>query len=199
MSTARLTSGNSRRILATIGVVGAIGALGAAGTYSLWTDSESVGPQSVAAGTVNLAQAGGTFNVAATGVAPGDTVDRIVDISNAGSIDFAGVSLSVTNSGTALVTDAQGLRMQMDACSVPWTPAGAAYTCSGTTTAVVADRAVNGTTGVAMSGLASLTAGGTDRVRVRLTLPTAAPNGLQGLTESLTYTMTATQRAGMAK
>jgi spore coat-associated protein N len=49
-----------------------------------------------------------------------------------------------------------------------------------------------------MSGLSVLTAGATDNLRLTLTLPSAAPNTLQGLTSTVTYTFLGTQRAGTA-
>lgn len=47
-----------------------------------------------------------------------------------------------------------------------------------------------------LSNLSALTAGSTDHLRVTLTLPAAAPNSMQGLTSTIQYTFTGTQRAG---
>ena len=89
--------------------------------------------------------------------------------------------------------------MAIDKCSVPWTESGTApaftYSCSGTTSSVLASRAVIGSN-LSLSGLASLTAGATDHLRVTLSFPTSAPNGMQGSTSTLTYAFTGTQRAG---
>jgi spore coat-associated protein N len=63
---------------------------------------------------------------------------------------------------------------------------------------VLAQRAVIGSD-LALSNLASLAAGQADRLRVTLTLPTAAPNALQGLSSQLTYTFTGTQRTATSK
>ena len=201
------TGGNSRRILATLGVLGAIGARATVGTYSLFTDSVVAGPQTIASGTVDIALGSGQPNrltVGATNVAPGDTIQRAVDITNAGTIDFASVSLTTNATATSLLdTDAiNGLQMVVDKCSVAWTEAGIApaytYTCAGTTTSVVASRAVIGAA-VPLGALASLTASGTDRLRVTLTLPAAAGNTFQGLTSTVQYTFNATQRAATNK
>lgn len=199
------TGGNSRRILATLGVLGAIGALATVGTYSLFTDSVAAGPQTVASGTVDIAL--GSVNrltVGASNVAPGDTIQRAVDITNAGSIDFASATLTTNATATSLLdTDAtNGLQMVVDKCSVAWTEtavgAGFTYTCSGATSSVIASRAVIGSA-LPLGALASLTAGGTDRLRVTLTLPTSADNTFQGKSSTIQYTFNATQRAAASK
>ena len=64
------------------------------------------------------------------------------------------------------------------------------YTCSGTTTTVLASRAVIGAN-LPLTGLASLTTGATDHLRVTQTLPAAAPNTMQGLTSTISYNLSA--------
>jgi hypothetical protein len=50
-----------------------------------------------------------------------------------------------------------------------------------------------------LSNLSSLAAGVTDHLRVTLTLPSTAPNTMQGLSSTLDYTFVGTQRAGTSK
>lgn len=197
--------GNARRILATLGVLGAIGALATVGTYSLFTDSVAAGPQTIASGTVDIAL--GSVNrltVGASNVAPGDTIQRAVDITNGGSIDFAAVALTTSASTSSLLdTDTtNGLQMVVDKCSAPWTEtpvgAGFTYTCGGTTSALIASRPVIGSA-LPLGALASLTSGGIDHLRVTLTLPTGADNTFQGRSSTIAYTFNATQRAATAK
>lgn len=204
---APLTSGgNSRRIIATLGVLGAIGALATVGTYSLFTDSVTAGPQTVSSGTVDIALGSANrLTVGASGVAPGDSIQRAVDIVNNGSLDFASASLTTLAAlpATALTTDTtNGLQMAVDKCSVPWTetPVGAGYTyaCSGTISAVLASAPVI-QSAVPLTGLAALTSGGTDHLRVTLSLPTGAGNTFQNLSSTISYQFDATQRAGTAK
>ena len=86
--------------------------------------------------------------------------------------------------------------MVLDKCSVAWTETGGppyTYTCGGTTTSVLASAPVIGTN-LTLSNLA-LTAGTDNFVRVTLTLPTVAPNTLQGQSSVIQYAFTATQRA----
>jgi hypothetical protein len=49
-----------------------------------------------------------------------------------------------------------------------------------------------------MAGLSALTAAGSDHLRVTLTFPSTAGATFQGLTSTLTYSFTGTQRAGSA-
>jgi hypothetical protein len=144
------------------------------------------------------------LTVNATAIAPGDTIQRSVDLSNTGSIDFGSVTLGTAASPSSLLdTDAtNGLQMVIDRCSTAWTEAGTApaytYTCGGTTSSVVATRAVIGST-IALSNLSSITAGSTDKLRVTLTLPSAAGNTFQNQSSTIAYTFTATQRSATNK
>jgi hypothetical protein len=100
-----------------------------------------------------------------------------------------------------LDTDAtNGLQMVIDKCSQAWTEAGPpyTYTCGGTTSAVVASRAVIGSN-LALSNLGATTAGATDHLRVTLTLPSGAPNTLQNQSSTVSYAFTGTQRAATDK
>ena len=197
--------GNSSRVLATLAVLGAIGAIATVGTYSLFTSTVS-GTETVSSGTVVVALgASGPANrlsVAATNIAPNDTIERAVNLQNIGTIDLSTVTLTTTATTSSLLdTDAtNGLQMVVDKCSVAWTEtlvsAGIyTYTCSGTASTIVSTRAVMGAA-IAMPGLAALTAGGTDNLRVTLTLPGTAGNTFQNKTSTINYAFTATQRAG---
>ncbi|HJX46549.1 MAG TPA: hypothetical protein VJ375_01790, partial [Gaiellaceae bacterium] len=94
------------------------------------------------------------------------------------------------------------LQMAIDRCSVPWTESGTSpaftYSCSGTTSSVLASQAVIGLN-LPLSNLSSLAAGITDHLRVTLTLPSSAPNTMQGLSSTLDYTFVGIQRAGTNK
>ena len=73
-----------------------------------------------------------------------------------------------------------------------------AFHAGGATSTVVASRALIGSN-IAMANLTSTTAGATDHLRVTLTLPGTAGNTLQGLTSTVTYSFTGTQRAATNK
>jgi hypothetical protein len=125
-----------------------------------------------------------------------------VDLKNTGNLALASITLSTSASPSSLLdTDTtNGLQMVIDRCSVAWTESGGppyTYTCGGTTSSVLASAPVIGTN-LALSNL-TLTAGTDNFVRVTLTLPSAAPNTLQGQSSTISYAFTATQRAAAAQ
>lgn len=198
----------SIKLLVSIAVLAAAASVAGLGTFATFTSSTSA-TNTVSSGTVSIALgtpgAANRLTVNATNVAPGDTMQRAFDLSNPGTIDLASApTLTTTASPTSLLdTDAtNGLQMVIDKCSVAWTESGPpyTYTCSGTTSSVVASRAVIGS-GIAMSNLTSLVTAGAsaEHLRLTLTLPGTAGNTFQNLTSTLTYTFNGTQRAATNK
>jgi spore coat-associated protein N len=197
-----------KKLLGSFAVVGAAASVAGLGTFASFTSSTSAS-QSIASGTVSITLgAGGPANrlaIGATNLVPGDTIQRAVDLVNNGSAsadNLSAITLTTTASPTSLLdTDAtNGLQMAIDKCSVAWTESGPpyTYTCSGTTTAVLASRAVIGSS-LALSNLASLTTGSTDHLRVTLTLPSAAGNTLQAQSSTISYNFVGTQRLATSK
>jgi spore coat-associated protein N len=200
-----------KRLIGTFAVVGVAAAMAGLGTFATFTSSTTAS-NTISSGTVSIAlgATGASTNrltVGASNVVPGDTIQRAVDlINNGGSTadNLSSITLTTTASPSSLLdTEAtNGLQMVIEKCSVPWTEAGTApaytYTCSGTTSTVLASRAVIGAS-MPLSGLASLTTGSTDHLRVTLTLPTAAPNTMQGLTSTISYNFVGTQRVAGSK
>lgn len=194
-----------RRVLLSLAMLGVAGSLAAFGTYASFTSTTSAS-QSLSTGTVTIALgAAGTasnrLTVSASGLVPGDTVERAVDLTNSGSQSLSAIALTTTaNPSSLLDTDpSNGLQMVLDSCPTPWTEAGTApaytYTCGGTVTTVLASGPVI-TANADLPGLSSLAPGGTDHLRVTLTLPSSAGNTFQGLTSTLSYAFTGTQRTG---
>jgi spore coat-associated protein N len=192
------------RLLLSACVLGVAASIAGLATYATFTSSTSAS-QSVSSGTVTIglgATGASTnrLNVAATNIAAGDTIQRSVDLINSGSINLSAITLTSTATTSSLLdTDAtNGLQLVIDRCSVAWTESGTApaytYTCSGTTSSVLASRAVIGSN-LTLSNLGSLTAGATDHLRFTLTLPAAAPNTFQSQSSVIQYTFTGTQRA----
>src|SRR5439155_3854963 len=129
---------------------------------------------SIALGAVGTAN---RLTVNATAIAPGDTMQRAFQLSNGGTVDLtAAPTLTTTASPSSLLdTDAtNGLQMVIDKCTVAWTESGPpyTYTCGGTTTSVLATRAVIGST-ISLSNISDLVtaAAGPDYLRLTLTLP----------------------------
>jgi predicted ribosomally synthesized peptide with SipW-like signal peptide len=192
----------STKLLLSLAALGVAGAMAGLGTFASFTGSTSAS-QTVASGTVTLnLGAVNRLTVGATGVAPGDTLQRAFDLTNAGTLDMASISLTSTATASSLLdTDAtNGLQMVVDRCSNVWTESGPpyTYTCSGATTTIIASRAVIGSN-LSMGGLSALTAAGTDHLRLTLTFPSAAGNTFQNQSSTLLYTFTGTQRVATSK
>ena len=194
------------KVFASIAVLGAASSIAALGTYASFTSSTSAS-QSISAGSVSIALgATGPANrltVAASGLVPGDTVQRAVDLTSNSTDPLGSVSLQTSGSpNNALLTDANGLTVKVDKCSAAWTESGTApaytYSCSGTSTNILAATQVGSTS--SLSGLAALSSGSsTDHLLVTLALPSAATNTLQGLSTSITYAFNGTQRTATNK
>jgi predicted ribosomally synthesized peptide with SipW-like signal peptide len=201
-------SAQRRKLLVSLAIVAAAASIAGLGTFATFTSSTSAS-QNVSSGTVTIAlgATGASTNrltVGASNIAPGDTIQRSVDLLNSGSIDLSGITLTTNATTSSLLdTDAtNGLQMVIDRCSNAWTEGGTApaytYTCSGATSSVLASRAVVGSN-LTLSNLAALTNGVTDHLRVTLTFPSAAPNSFQNQSSTIQYTFTGTQRAGTNK
>jgi spore coat-associated protein N len=200
-------AGTTRKLIATIAILGAAASIAGFGTYASWTSTTSQS-HTISSGTVTIAlgatgAATNRLNIGASGVAPGDTIQRSFDLTNSGSLDLASVTLTTTASPSSLLdTDTtNGLQMVIDKCSVAWTESGPpyTYTCSGSNTTLVASRAVIGSNVSLGGSLAALTSAGTDHLRVTLTLPGGAPNTLQNQSSTISYAFTGTQRAATNK
>jgi spore coat-associated protein N len=204
----------SGKVLASVALLGVAASVAGLGTYGSFTSTTSAS-ETVTAGTVNVAlgdagTAANRLTIPAVGVIPGDSVQRAATLTNAGNQNFGGVTLTTTavtpnaqTLPTKLITDAAlGLQVTVDACNVPWIEAGTApaytYTCTGTTTSVLPTRPILGTD-VVLPNLQSIVTAKADYLRVTATLPTAADNTFQGLTGSVNFAFTATQRAATSR
>jgi len=196
----------AQKLLATAAVLGATASIAGLGTFATFTSSTSAS-HTVSSGTVTIAlgATGGStnrLNVDATAIAPGDTIQRSVDLINQGTLDLASVTLTTQATTSSLLdTDTtNGLQMVIDKCSQAWTESGPpyTYTCGGSTSTVLSSRAVI-QSGVTLNNLSSLTAGTTDHLRVTLTFPSGAGNTFQNKSSTLQYTFTGTQRAATNK
>ena len=203
--TATRKATTTRKIVGSLGVLGAAAAVAGLGTFGTFTDSTTPISTTVASGTVNidLTNPGFAIPASTTNFVPGDAMTRAVTLTNSGSADLSSVSLAVT-APTSSVLDTNttlGLQLTIDACSQAWTVGGTAgaptYTCAGTTRSVLASTPVKGTHNLA--NLTSLTAGSTDHLVAKVTLPTGADNQFQNKTSVLNLVFTGTQRAATAR
>ena len=197
----------SSKMLLSVALVMVAATLVGLGAFATFTDTAQVS-QATDSGTVTLNPIGtnGANNrlvLGATNIAAGDTMQRAVLLKNTGTIDLADVKLTTAATTSSLLdTDTtNGLQVVIDKCSVAWTESGTepayTYTCGGTTTSVLASTPVIGANR-ALSNI-NLTAGGDNFLRVRLTLPSAAPNTLQAKTSTIQFSFIGTQRAATNK
>lgn len=199
--------------------------------FANFTDTAPGGPQPINSGDVQLTLATPTGDHGSVTVGPlnnmaqGDSVARVVELTNEGNIAWATTggltlqtSVSGTNATSTIVTDAtNGLQVKLQQCptaptesggtSGPWT-----YTCTGGfTTTASAPLATLDATAQDVSAGEPATGASTFYV-VTVSLPnlasypftvnggvcggTGATEQLQNCSLSVTYNFTATQRAG---
>jgi spore coat-associated protein N len=209
----RAPRGNRRTTLATVVAIGGL-ILTAGGVYAgLNAVATNTTPQTVTSGTLKLTMAdnGAGFSQNISDMAPGDVVNRFVDLTNGGTLDAQNLTLTMADgTPTKLTTDAtNGLHVSVLACTT-----AAWVVNSSTNTATCAD--VGGATTVVNNAAlatigstpASLVAGAVAKnavyhYEVSLTLPNqsetttngALPSGtIQGLSASLTWTFNELQR-----
>src|SRR5205085_211626 len=109
------------KILATAALLGATASVAGLGTFGTFTSttsasaSESSGTVAIAVGTAG--SAANRLTVAASGLVPGDTVQRAVQLTNGGNQNLASVSLTTTATTTSkLDTDTMnGLQLTVQA------------------------------------------------------------------------------------
>jgi hypothetical protein len=143
------------RLALTAGVV-LLGLAAIGGVFANFTDTQSAGPEPISSGTVHItlgtpAADHGAVTVGATNMAEGDTVARVVQLTNNTNLSTAtglattggltlGTSVSGLNSTYDIVTDTtNGLHVTVQSCATVPTEAGPpyTYTCSGGFTTVV--------------------------------------------------------------
>jgi len=195
----------SSKVLASAALLAAAAGVAGMGTYGGFTASTSAST-AVNSATVNLA--GGTndrLNVAATGTIPGDSMQRAVTLVNNGDQNLTGLTLT-TSATTSSILDTDGtngLQLLVESCPVAWTESGTSpaftYTCSsGAPATVLSLRRVVGAYSLPNT-LKSLTAGGTDYLRVTMSVPASADNTFQGRNSSIKFSFDATFRQAGAK
>jgi hypothetical protein len=200
-------SSTARKVVGSLGVIGAAAAVAGMGTFGTFTDSTAPVTTTITSGKVdiNLASVGAPIPVTTDKFVPGDKLTRAVTLSNDGTSPLASVALKSEVTGTAdvLTNDrTNGLKLTVEACSVPWTQGGAAdaptYTCTGGTIRTVVPQAP-AASNVTLTDPLSLAVGGKDYLTFTISLPTSADNSFQGKSASLSLTFEGTQRTGTAR
>jgi hypothetical protein len=194
------------KVLASAALVATAAGVAGMGTYGGWVTTTTPASQAVSVATVAIALgASGTPNdlaVGIDGVLPGDRIERLVTLSNAGTADLNAITMTTTAGSPAslLTSDStNGLQLTVESCSVPWS-ATKPYTCSAqaTKTTVLASAPIIGANRT-LSGLSSLTAKGVDNLKFSAVLPDSAPGTFQGVSSTVTFSFAATQRTATVK
>lgn len=193
-------------ILASSLALGGI-ALASAGVYAALT-AQATGTQSVATGGVSLTVgADGTttgFTTAVTNMAPGDTQNRFVSLTNASTIATQGLTLSASGTANNLLDATKGLTATVTSCTVAWTIVSTTPTCTGTTSVLLAATPLANLTSTTSGNLVSGTVAAAYHLELTLALPNTVETTLNGavpgstiqnLTNSITFTFSETQRA----
>ncbi len=196
------------KILGSIAALGTAASVAGLGTFGTFTSTTSAAtPATAGTVVIGLGTAGTAANrltLGANGLVPGDTMQRAFTLSNTGNQALANVTLTTSASPSSLLDSdvTNGLQLVLQSCSTAWSESGTSpaftYTCGGTTSSVLSTRAVIGSN-LALSNLSSLAAGSSDNLMATLTFPTGAPNSLQGLSSTVTFAFTGTQRAATNK
>lgn len=178
---------------------------------ALTASSNNTTGGSVTTGNLILTQASsgvsgitGGFTTAITAMAPGDVINRYVDLTSSGTLNSASMTLGASGSpSTALTTNGTaGLQVTIKECSVEWTNTG---TCSGVQTTDLASASVLSLVTPASLTLQSnsLLSGAVIHLQIGIALPAGSevtvngllpPGTVQGLTSAVTWTFTETQR-----
>lgn len=210
--------GTVAKVSAKIAIVAAASVGGAALISSsvfaaLTASASNTSGGSVTSGTLKLTQAPsgvsgitGGFSTAISDIAPTDTVNRYVILSNPGTLNSSAMTLGASGSpSNALVTDGtNGLQVSVKQCSSAYPSNGA---CGGTETTILTTRSVLSLATPAALTLQSgaLNSGATTHLKISISLPASTEvttNGVlpvgtvQGLTTAITWTFTQTQRTG---
>lgn len=198
-----------------VSVVAAAGLLGLSLSTSsvsalLQAEAKNTTAHGITSGTLKLTQAnnGVGFSSTIADMAPGDIVNRYVDYTNTGSLASKALRLKVTDATSTILTSdsTKGLQLVVSDCSTSWNYSTGACSSSGVTTQLLSSPISALTSDTAFSNISTLAANaGMLHLQFKLTLPDAAnnemttngalpPGTIQGLSASLTWTLSETQR-----
>lgn len=182
-----------RRLLLAAGLAAAL-VLGGAATATALFDARDTAVAGARAGVVTVsfsATATTTVPVAVTGLVPGGTARRLVDVTNTGTVAVAALQLE-SSAPVVGASSSDGLQIALDRCSQPWSTDGA--TCGGTITPIAPDRPA--TARIDLPASPAFAVGATDHLRLTLRLSESSPTAAQGTTGSIALTVIGVQRPG---
>jgi hypothetical protein len=180
----------SLRVLVSIAVLSLFGAVGAWGTYSAFTDTTGSTGSTFSAGTVKItSDIAGNALFSLTGLIPGLTSAKCINVTNAGDVPFSNVALSAAGTGAL----AGALTVTIDKGT--GATGGAGSSCTGFVqgTAGIVTGLLNALPSAAspQNDASTWNAGDTRSYRVTVKVDPLAANTFQGKTAGLDLTWTA--------
>ncbi len=173
--------------------------------FSNWNSIVTESGASLNSATVVLT-AGNTNTVTApvTNFVPGDTAESVINLKNTGTVPFSSITFGVADATPTALVGSSGLTLGIQGCSVPWVNSAASgaapqYSCSGTTYSALPVGSISSLLAAAsptvLSGVSLHHASGSNEnyLMFSVHLPSSAPQTLEGLTDTLTYSFTANQ------
>lgn len=200
---------------AAVAVTGLLGLGVATTSVSALLQAQAANPtaQTITSGTLKVEQAnsGNGFATQIDNLAPGDIVNRYVDYTNSGTLPAKALKLKVTPGTSTLLTSSatRGLQLTVTRCSTTWNTSDGSCNSGGTTTQVLNSSITALTAGdLPFSGVTTLAASEVMHLQFKLQLPndtnnevttngTLPADTIQGLSTSLIWTFTETQRDGV--
>ena len=172
--------------------------------YASFTATASYN-QSVSSGTMSLVLANEdaatiNYNFAGSNLAPGDTMQRGLKLTFGGTVAAKDLTIGASDSAATALDDgtANGLTIQIDTCDQAWdeTVNGGipTYDCAGSQATVLSSRTVAALIATPATVSSNLTLNGANHLMVLWTLPSAADNAFQGLTDTISIDLQANQR-----
>lgn len=171
-----------------VAVIGGTGMVSSSVFASLAATATNTSGGSVTTGTLKFELASssvagitGGFSTPITKMAPGDTVNRYIDLTNSGTLDGINPKVALASSAvTPLTTNATtGLQITIQNCSIAWTASG---TCSETTTSVLvatpATTLVAGATSITLPSTLTLAK---SYLKISMGLPAGTENIVNGV------------------
>lgn len=195
-----------RRRRRQAGLVGALSATALAvgilassmgGVNALFTDTENVGANDFATGTLDLATAPATAAISYQDMVPGDTVTEPLTVTNGGSTPLRYAMRSTTTENTLAAQLDLSLKVGVTSCT-----GTTGFNASGTVlygpgalgSTSTADLVGSSATG-GDAGDRTLAPGASETLCVHVALPTSSSNAYQGLATTATFQFVAEQTA----
>ncbi len=183
------------RVLASLAVLALAGAVFTVSSLALFTDQETVGANAFSTGSVDLVAAPATAVLTATDMAPGDQVTNNLNVSNSGSLEFRYSMTSTTTEDTLAAELVLTVKSGVTTCDdANWQATGSVLYSGVLGTAATINVLGDPTQG-AQAGDRVLAAAANENLCFNVTLPTSAPNSVQGLSTTATFTFDAEQTA----